>query len=139
MNIDHAMRRGAAFVKPRTGIKKIAKIMRAQDIGALPVVKGGRVGGMVTDRDLVVRTLGNGGNPSKLKARDVMTTDIQFCKPDQSLEDAIHLMGDKRIRRLPVIDKEDTLVGMLSMSDVSAHLPRPSAVELTHPIATPHV
>lgn len=139
MTIEKAMHRGATSVRPRTGIKKIAKIMRTQDIGALPVVKGGRVVGMVTDRDLVVRALGNGGNPSKLKARDVMTIDIHSCQPNQPLEDAIQLMENKRIRRLPVVDDDNRLVGMLSMSDVCAYAPRPSSGELMHAIATPHL
>ncbi|AZN71901.1 CBS domain-containing protein [Georhizobium profundi] len=139
MNIEKAMHKGATWVSPDTPITEIAAMMKKDDIGAIPVGENDRLIGMITDRDLVLRALPNGRDPGKLKARDVMTKGIVYCKTDQSIEDAIHFMEDKKVRRLPVIDKDKRLVGMLSLSDVSHHASRELSGELVKAVASPHM
>lgn len=93
--------------------------MREFDIGALPVGENDRLIGMVTDRDIAVRAVANGRDPSKLTAREVMSTGNVYCRDDEDLEDAVRIMEQKQIRRLPVIDDKKRMVGMLSLGDIS--------------------
>ena len=138
MNIEHAMHKGAEWIAPDTPVSTIASLMKKSDVGSLPVGENDRLIGMVTDRDLAIRALADGKDISKLTARDVMTTGIVYCRTDQSLEDAVHLMEEKKIRRLPVIDKDKRLVGMLSLGDISHHGGRELSGELLHEVAAPH-
>ena len=138
MNIEHAMHKGAEWIAPDTPVSKIASLMKNSDVGSLPVGENDRLIGMVTDRDLALRALANGKDISKLTARDVMTKGIVYCRTDQSLEDAVHLMEEKKIRRLPVIDRNKRLVGMLSLGDISHHGGRELSGELLHEVAAPH-
>ena len=138
MNIDKAMHKGAQWVSPDTPVSEVAALMKKDDIGSVPVGENDRLIGMITDRDLVLRVLPNGADPTKLKARDVMTKGIVYCRTDQSIEDAIHLMEDKKVRRLPVINDKKRLVGMLSLGDVSHHASRELSGELVHALASPH-
>ena len=138
MNIEHAIHKGAEWIAPDTPVSKIASLMKKSDVGSLPVGENDRLIGMVTDRDLAIRALADGKDISKLTARDVMTKGIIYCRTDQSLEDAVHLMEEKKIRRLPVIDKDKRLVGMLSLGDISHHGGRELSGELLHEVAAPH-
>lgn len=138
MNIERAMHKGADAITPETPVAKIAALMKKSDIGALPVRDKDRLVGMVTDRDLTIRALGDGRDVSRLTARDVMTSDVVFCRVDQSLEDAIHVMEEKKIRRMPVVDRDERLVGMLSLSDIAHHVSRELGGELLHAVAAPH-
>lgn len=138
MNIENAMHKGAQWVLPDTPVCEVAALMRKEDIGSVPVGENDRLVGMITDRDLVLRVLPDGADPKSIKARDVMTKGIVYCRTDQSIEDAIHLMEDRKIRRLPVIDDKKRLVGMLSLGDLSHHVSRELSGELMHAVASPH-
>ena len=138
MQVRDAMHAGVTWVGPETSINELARKMRDEDIGAIPIGENDRLIGMVTDRDLAIRALADGKDISKLTARDVMTKGIVYCRTDQSLEDAVHLMEEKKIRRLPVIDKDKRLVGMLSLGDISHHGGRELSGELLHEVAAPH-
>ncbi len=87
---------------------------------------------------MALRLLSNGADPKSQTARDVMTKGIIYCRSDQSIEDAIHLMEDKKVRRLPVINDKKRLVGMLSLSDISHHASRELSGELVQAVAMPH-
>jgi len=138
MNITTVMHKGTKWIDPEMSIAQIAALMKEQDIGALPVGENDRLIGMVTDRDLALRALGSGKDPSRLTARDVMTKGIIYCRTDQPLEDAIHLMEEKQVRRLPVIDENKRMVGMLALGDISHHVSRELCGELIHAVAAPH-
>ncbi len=97
----------------------IAEKMQAFDIGAMPVVDNDRLMGMITDRDITCRAVTNGPDLSKVMARDIMTADVTFCTENEDVEDAAHLMEEKKVRRLPVLDDKDQLVGMLTVGDIS--------------------
>ncbi|MEJ7810574.1 MAG: CBS domain-containing protein, partial [Gemmatimonadaceae bacterium] len=108
-----AVRRGA-------GIREIAQIMRDEGTGIVPVVEeSGQLLGVVTDRDIVMRALAEGRNPLELTASDVMTDDVEAVTPEESLRGVVDLMGNKQIRRVPVVDQNDRLVGIISMGDVA--------------------
>ena len=119
MKVREAMHKGVEWVAPTTSVAELAKLMNRHDIGAIPIGENDRLIGMVTDRDIVCRCVGEGKDPSKTTARDVMTKGIVWCRDEEELDDATRVMEDKRIRRLPVIDKQKRMVGMLSLGDVS--------------------
>lgn len=120
MKVKQVMHEGVQWVAPTTSLRELARLMRQHDIGCIPVGENDRLVGMVTDRDIVCRGLADGVDPDTLTARDVMTKGISFCREDQPLDDAVRIMEEKKIRRLPVIDGRKRMVGMLSLGDVSS-------------------
>ncbi len=104
-------------VEPSTSIKDAAQRMKSEDVGALPVVEGGRLTGMVTDRDIAIRAVAEG----KLDATvgDIASRDVVSIDPQQSLEEAARLMAQHQIRRLPVCEEDGRLVGILAQADVA--------------------
>jgi|GEM_PF-460258 len=109
-------------VTPDARLRDIADIMRTEDVGAVPVVHGdGRLWGMITDRDIVIRALAGDKSIDACTAKDVATTDLDVASPDDSLSRIIELMGRERIRRVPVVDGNDRLVGIVSLADVAQH------------------
>lgn len=127
MKVKEAMHKGVQWVDPDTKVSELARTMSQHDIGALPVGENDRLIGMVTDRDIVCRGFGNGKHAEALTARDVMSKGIIFCRDDEELDDAMHIMEQRQIRRLPVINDKKRMVGMLSLGDIS----HSSALELS--------
>ncbi len=93
---------------------------------------------MITDGDIVCRAFTNGKNPKKLTARDVMTKGITYCRENEEVEDAIRIMEAKKIRRLPVIDKDKRMVGMLSIGDISHSLSHDLSGEVIRAVSAHH-
>lgn len=119
MKVRDAMHKGAEWVGPDTPISDVARKMRDLDVGSIPVGDNDRLVGMVTDRDITCRAVANGKDCSKLTARDVMSKGIVFCREGEDVDDALRIMEQKQIRRLPVINDKKRLVGMLSLGDIS--------------------
>lgn len=119
MKVKDAMHKGTTCVEPSTPVMNIAKLMRDDDVGAIPVRADGRLVGIVTDRDITCRALAHNGNIGKLTAQDVMTKDVVCCSPEDDLSVAIKVMETKKIRRLPVTDARKATLGMLSLGDIS--------------------
>ena len=119
MKVKEAMHKGVEWVEPGTPISKIAAMMKKHDVGAIPVGDKDRLIGFVTDRDIACRGLANGKDPATLTARDVMTKGIVYCNEGADLADAVRVMEQKKIRRLPVINDDKRMVGILSLGDVS--------------------
>ena len=119
MKVKNCMHRGAQWVSPDTPVKAMVSAMLEQDIGAIPVGENDRLIGMVTDRDIALRALAKGKDVSALTARDVMTKGIVWCRDSDDLTHAANLMQSKQVRRLPVIDKNKRMVGILSLGDLS--------------------
>jgi CBS domain-containing protein len=124
MKVKDVMHKGVTWVEPTMVLSKIAKKMRIEDIGAIPVGEKDRLVGMVTDRDICCRGLANGRDVKKLTARDVMSKPILYCMADQDVEAAIRTMKKGKVRRLPVINEKKRMVGMLSLGDISAKATR---------------
>lgn len=138
MEIAKIMHAPAEWVEARTPVAELARRMKAGDIGALPVGRNDRLIGMVTDRDLALRVLGEGRDPAQTTAEDVMTPGIVWCLTTQTVEDAMHVMEHKKIRRLPVIDEQRRLVGMLSLGDIADAMPRQLVGEVLNAVADHH-
>jgi CBS domain-containing protein len=120
MKVSDVMHASATWVTPATPVVDIARMMRDQDIGAVPVGDNDRLVGMVTDRDITCRGLANGRKLTELKAKDVMTKGIIYCHDEDDIETAAQKMERERVRRLPVINSQKRMVGMLSIGDLSA-------------------
>lgn len=120
MKVKEVMHKGVDWVSPDTPITEIAKLMRAHDIGSIPIGEDDRLVGMVTDRDIVCKGLADGKfDASRAVARDVMTEGIHCCREDDDLAKAVHHMETLQIRRLPVINKNKRMVGMIGLGDIS--------------------
>lgn len=120
MQVKAAMHDNAEWVDADTPVSELAEKMRDIDIGALPVRRNDELIGIVTDRDIVCRGVAMFGSMETLKAQDVMSEGVIYCRESEPLIDAVHVMAEKRIRRLPVLSDGKQLVGMLSLGDVSA-------------------
>ena len=138
MKVKDMMHKGAEFVAPNAKLQAIAKKMRDHDIGAIPVCEDGRPIGMVTDRDIAIRGLADGKDISALEARDVMTRDVIFCRDTEDAEDALRIMENNKVRRLPVLDDAEKLVGMVSLGDISHALSRELTGEVTKAVSAHH-
>ena len=119
MKVKDVMHRGVTWVEPTTPIREIARMMRDNDIGSVPVGENDRLVGIVTDRDIICRGIADGADVSALRAGDVMSKPIIYCRADDELEHAIRIMEKNKIRRLPVIDKDKRLAGILALGDIS--------------------
>ncbi|MGP0058853.1 MAG: CBS domain-containing protein [Beijerinckiaceae bacterium] len=138
MKTKQVMHKGVEWVSPDTPVRKLAKMMQEFDIGAIPIGESDKLVGMVTDRDLCLRALADGKDPDKLTARDVMTAGIIWCRDNEDVEEAADLMERKRVRRLPVIDDNKRMVGILSLGDVSHAAGLKVAGELTKAVSAHH-
>ena len=138
MNVKDIMHRGVEWVEPSTPVAQIARKMRDEDIGAVPVGENDRLVGMVTDRDIVTRGLAEHKNCAELLARDVMTKPIVYAQADEDVEDALHIMEKNQIRRLPVINENKRMVGMLSLGDISQKAGRDLTGEVMRSVSAHH-
>ena len=138
MKVKDAMHKGVEWVGPSTPVTDLAGLMQKHDIGAIPIGENDKLIGMVTDRDIVCRGIGNGKDITKLTARDVMTPNVVWCHADEDLDDATRIMEDKKIRRLPVIDKDKRMVGMLSLGDISHSSKSKLSGEVLHAVSAHH-
>ena len=116
--VRDAMTSSPKTINLSTTTQEAARLMKSEDVGALPIVEGDKLVGVVTDRDLAVRVLAEGKSPdtavSEIASKDVVTVD-----PDQTLEDAARLMAEHQVRRLPVVEEDGKLVGVLAQADVA--------------------
>lgn len=118
MKIRDAMTRDVRMVRPDQTIREAAHLMAELDIGALPVEDNDRLVGMLTDRDIAVRAIAE-GKGADTRIGDVMTHEIKYCYEDQSVEEVTNNMSEQRLRRLPVLNRDKRLVGILSLGDLA--------------------
>jgi len=118
MIVSDAMTAQVATVKPTDSIKAVANIMKDVDTGAVPVSDNGKVIGLITDRDIVLRVVAEGGDLNG-PVSAVMSEDIQTCREDDNLADAAAVMGGRQLRRLVVVNDSGRLVGILSLGDIA--------------------
>ena len=116
MNVRDVMTSNPRTVSPGDSIQVAARIMKEEDVGVVPIVDNGRTVGIVTDRDIVIRAVAEGG--SDRAVREIATTDLVFVKPDSSTREAEKLMSERQIRRLPVVEN-GRLVGIVSLGDIA--------------------
>lgn len=138
MKVKDAMHEGVQWVGPDAPLADVADKMRAHDVGALPVGENDRLIGMVTDRDIVVKGVAAQANLITLTARDVMSEGVVYCIDTEELGDALRIMEQKQIRRMPVINAQKRMVGMLSLGDVAHAASRELTGELTAAVSSHH-
>jgi len=119
MKVKEVMHKGVDWASPNTPLTELAKLMREHDIGCIPIGEDDRLIGMVTDRDIVCKGLAsNHFDAGRAKARDVMTEGIHCCREDDDLVKAMRHMEKLKLRRLPVINKNKRMVGIISLGDI---------------------
>ena len=104
---------------PKTPLNEVAKVMESDDVGAVPLVEGDRLVGIVTDRDIVVRAIVKGKDPSGMPALEVSSRELVTVHPDDNLSDALELMARHQVRRVAVTAEDDRLIGVVSQADVA--------------------
>jgi CBS domain-containing protein len=138
MKAKEAMHKGVEWVPPDTPVATVARKMLEQDIGAIPIGENDRLIGMVTDRDITLRAVANGKDASSLAARDVMTEGIVWCRDIDEVNQAVDVMQRKQVRRLPVIDQNKRMVGILSLGDISHAASKRTAAEVVRGVSAHH-
>ena len=139
MKVKDAMHKGVDWVAPDTPVTELAKLMRQHDIGAIPIGENDRLIGMVTDRDIVCKGLAEDSfDASRATAGDVMTPGIHCCREDDDLAKAVRHMEELKVRRLPVINKNKRMVGILSLGDVSRSAPSDLLSEIIKSVSAHH-
>ena len=118
MQVSETMTREVCVANVDETIEQAARMMAGLDVGVLPVSENNRLVGMITDRDIAVRAVAEGMGP-QTKVREVMSRDVKYCFADQDIEDVSGNMAEIRVRRLPVLDRDKNLVGILSLGDVA--------------------
>jgi len=118
MKVSDCMTRDVRLAAPEQTLREAASLMAELDVGVLPVGENERLVGMITDRDIAVRGVACGRGPDAT-VREVMTDNVKYCFADQTLEEVSRNMGDIQVRRLPVVDREKRLVGIISLSDIA--------------------
>jgi len=120
MRVNEVMTRGVECTRPDASLQEAAAKMKSLDVGLLPVCgDADRLVGMITDRDITVRSSAEGESPAEIRVADVMTPEVLYCFEDATVEDAALLMEQKQVRRLVVLDRNKRLVGIVSLGDLA--------------------
>jgi CBS domain-containing protein len=113
------MTRGVECAGPDEKLRQVAVRMRDMDVGSFPVCESGRLTGMITDRDIAIRCVAEGADPNKASVRDAMTDELVFCFEEQTADEVSHLMRQRQVRRLPVLDADKNLIGIIAVADLA--------------------
>ncbi len=142
MDIQSIMTPNPKACPRNASLEQIAQMMRDEDIGEVPVVDsdGGnrKLLGVITDRDIVVRAVAEGENPSRITAEDCMTSPAISCGENASLEECARTMASHRIRRIPIVDSSGNLCGIVAQADLQATDARSLKEEVANRVSTPH-
>ena len=117
--IADIMTRSIATVRRDETLQAAARRMQEMDIGALPVLDGKAIAGMITDRDITVRGVAEGMIPQEALVADVMTEDVRFCRVGDTVEQVLAEMGDLKLRRMPVLDANNEIAGIVALADMA--------------------
>ena len=121
MKVKQVMTDHLESIRPEDTLQHAAEKMKQFNVGALAVVRDGQLIGMLTDRDLVVRALAEGRSPTNTPVEQAMSGDVICCHDDQDIREAAGLMQERKLRRLPVVNKQNKPVGILSLGDLAVH------------------
>jgi CBS domain-containing protein len=136
MQIRELMTRDVTTVHPEETVQWAARAMAELDVGVLPVGENDRLIGMITDRDIAIRCIAEGKGP-QTRVRAIMTTEVKYCFADQDIDDVSANMGDLQVRRLPVLDRDKQLVGIVSLADIATSEDPEQAAEALCGISRP--
>ena len=112
-----------------------AKMMRDEDVGLAPIVEGDRLVGTLTDRDIAVRVVAEGRDPESTTVKDVASTDVVTVDPEQDLDEALRLMSEHQLRRIPVVEEDGRVVGVVAQADVARQADDPKTGEVVERIS----
>ncbi len=118
MKVRDIMTTAVETATPDTSLEQIATMMKNENVGAIPIVDGDELAGIITDRDIVVRCIAAGKDPSETEAEEILSEDLETIEPTDDIEEAARIMSDRQIRRLPVCER-GRLVGMISLGDIA--------------------
>jgi len=141
MTVNQLMTRDPACCTPDTTIQDVARMMLQHDCGEIPVVQradGGRLVGVITDRDIVARSVSAGDDPSQATVARCMSTPVVSVKPDMDLEECLKLMEEHQIRRVPVVDADDCCCGIVSQADIAFRAGTRETGELVREVSRQH-
>jgi CBS domain-containing protein len=122
--IQDIMTRDVQTISPQDTVQRAAQLMDELNVGAIPVLDADKLVGMITDRDITVRSVAVGQDPGSTRVNDVMSTDVRTCTSGQSVDEVMAQMGDAQVRRIPVIDEQSQkVIGIVSLGDVATKHP----------------
>ena len=125
-------------IAPETSIREAARLMEEEDVGSLPVVEeGAHLVGIVTDRDIAIRAVARGLEPERTSVMDIASKDVYGLTPDDDLDDALEMMARAQVRRLPIVVRDNELVGMVAQADVARTSKEKNAGEVLQAISQP--
>src|SRR5690606_34509310 len=137
MLVREVMESRLEVIEPNQTLADAARKMRDADVGSLPVVEDAKLIGMVTDRDIVIRCVAEGADPKATPVSEAVSDDVVHCVVDQTVEDASKIMAAAKVRRLPVIDHDRRLVGIVALGDISRDGSSTEAGEALYDISEP--
>jgi CBS domain-containing protein len=130
MQVQQIMTRDVILADPNMTIRDAARKMRADNIGAIPVGENDRLIGVVTDRDITMRAVAEDRSPGTTSVRDVMSEHVYYCFEDDDVEEAAQIMADHQVRRLPVLNRDKRLVGVVALADIGRDEPEAAQTAL---------
>ena len=133
MKVNEVMSRQVEITSPQDSIQRAAQLMARIDSGFLPVGDGDRLVGMITDRDIAIRGVAEGRNPTDTTVNDVMTREVKYCFEDDDVDEVARSMAQLQVRRLPVLSRQKRLTGIISLGDIARdHEPGQAGSALHH-------
>jgi CBS domain-containing protein len=126
MHVNEVMTRDVTIASPSDSLQRAAQLMEQEDFGSLPVGENDRLVGMLSDRDIAIRAVAQGLSPTACTVREVMSGEVKYVFDDQTVEEAARLMGTLQIRRLPVLNRDKRLVGIVSLGDLAVSKAKPA-------------
>ena len=126
MQINQVMTRNPEVLRPEASVREAAQRMKELDVGMFPICDGERLIGTITDRDIALRATADGRDADETTVKDVMTQEVDYCFEDQDAEEAVDMMNANQIRRLPILNRDKRLVGIVSLGDLATRAEDPS-------------
>jgi CBS domain-containing protein len=129
MTCNEVMTPAPVTCRPEDTIVDVARLMRSYDVGSLPVVTDDEsqvLVGVITDRDIAIRVVGEGRNPAQAKVSDAMSTDVVSCATTDLYQEALQTMGAHQLRRMPVVDEHRRVVGIIAQADIATRIAQPT-------------
>ncbi|NUR77185.1 MAG: CBS domain-containing protein [Thermoleophilia bacterium] len=134
--IREVMTKNPRTVKPDASAAEAAKLMRDEDAGVVPITEGdGRLAGLVTDRDIALRVVAEGKDPGSTKVKEIASQNLVTVDPQQDLDEVLRLMAKHQVRRLPVVEEDGKLVGIVAQADVARHTDAASTGQVVEQIS----
>jgi len=130
MQCSEIMTRNPECCVPTDSVMKAAQLMKSQDVGPIPIVAdkdGRKLAGIITDRDLAIKVIAEARDPITTRLKEVMSDNVVTCKESDEVEQVLKLMEDNQVRRIPVVDQDNHLLGIIAQADVATRLGNPGA------------